>query len=183
MFCSFANSLPLQTTMFYSQNPESRYLMSKLLVFGPSSFPLLTTKSGAVVMAGGYYGAGRVVVLPHELLLSNTALMVGSALWVSGQDSVVVGEDWKRLVPRFVMDPLSKAWSRLANDWCYREVGRGAMPQHEHRFVSRENLLQENPQFYVTEGHYGDHSESLLEYVRSGRLDHFRSRGIKGSLS
>ena len=168
--------------MFYSQNPESRYLMSKLLVFGPSSFPLLTTKSGAVVMAGGYYGAGRVVVLPHELLLSNTPLMVGSALWVSGQDSVVVGEDWKRLVPRFVMDPLSKAWSRLANDWCYREVGRGALPQHEHRFVSRENLLQENPKFYVTEGHYGDHSESLLEYVRSGRLDHSRSRGIKGPL-
>ena len=53
--------------MFYSQNPESRYLMSKLLVFGPSSFPLLTTKSGAVVMAGGYYGAGRVGLLPHQL--------------------------------------------------------------------------------------------------------------------
>ena len=81
----FANNLRLQTTMFYSQNPEKHYTMSKLLVFGPSSFPLLTTKSGAVVMAGGYYGAGRVVVLPHELLLSNTALMVGSALWVSGR--------------------------------------------------------------------------------------------------
>ena len=27
-----------------------------------------------------------------------------------------------------------------------REVGRGAIPQHEHRFVSRENLLQENLQ-------------------------------------
>ena len=54
--CFLANSLSLQTTMFYSQNPASRYLMSKLLVFGPSSFPLLTTKSGAVVMAAGYYG-------------------------------------------------------------------------------------------------------------------------------
>ena len=54
--CFVANSLSLQTTMFYSQNPASRYLMSKLLVFGPSSFPLLTTKSGAVVMAAGYYG-------------------------------------------------------------------------------------------------------------------------------
>ena len=30
--------------MFYSQNPEKHYTMSKLLVFGPSSFPLLTTK-------------------------------------------------------------------------------------------------------------------------------------------
>ena len=44
----------LQTTMFYSQNPEKHYTMSKLLVFGPSSFPLLTTKSGAVVMAAGW---------------------------------------------------------------------------------------------------------------------------------
>ena len=89
----FANNLRLQTTMFYSQNPEKHYTMSKLLVFGPSSFPLLTTKSGAVVMAGGYYGAGRVVVLPHELLLSNTALMVGSALWVSGRVLTAEVED------------------------------------------------------------------------------------------
>ena len=67
--------------------------------------------------------AGRVVLLPHELLLSNTALMVGSALWVSGRDSVVGGgEEWKSLVPRFVMDPLSKAWSRLENDWSYTQV-------------------------------------------------------------
>ena len=155
--------------MFYSQNPEKHYTMSKLLVFGPSSFPLLTTKSGAVVMAAGYYGAGRVVVLPHELLLSNTALMVGSALWASGRDSVVDGADqWKSLIPKFVMDPLSKAWSRLENDWIYDNVGRRAMPQHDCQFVSRENLVQENPPFYVTEGHYEDNSEALLEYVRAG---------------
>ena len=42
------------------------------------------------------------------------------------------------------------------------------MPQHEHRFVSRDKLVEEKPQFYVTEGHYGDHSQDLLEYVRSG---------------
>ena len=155
--------------MFYSQNPEKHYTMSKLLVFGPSSFPLLTTKSGAVVMAASYYGAGRVVVLPHELLLSNTALMVGSALWVSGRDSVVDGGDqWKTLIPKFVMDPLSKAWSRLENDWSYTQVERRAMPQHDCRFVSRENLVQENPPFYVTEGHYEDNSQALLEYVRTG---------------
>ena len=159
----------VQTTMFYSQNPEKHYTMSKLLVFGPSSFPLLTTKSGAVVMAGGYYGAGRGVLLPHELLLANTALMVGSALWVSGRDSLIDGGDqWKRLITRFVMDPNSKAWSRLENDWSYTKVGRRAMPQHDCQFVSRDNLLKENPPFYVTEAHYEDNSEALLEYVRNG---------------
>ena len=155
--------------MFYSQSPESRYMMSKLLVFGQSSFPLLTTRSGAVVMAGAYYGLGRVVVLPHENLLSNTPVMLGSALWVSGKNTIVSGSDhMKELVPRFVMDPQSKGWSRLEDDWVYREVGRQSRPQYPVRWVRRENLLKERPEFYVTEAHYEDNSQALLEYVRRG---------------
>ena len=155
--------------MFYSQSPESRYMMSKLLVFGPSSFPLLTTRSGAVVMAGAYYGAGRVVVVPHECLLSNTPLMLGSALWVSGQSSSLAsGDQWRSLVTEFVMDPQSKAWSRLENDWTYTEVDRRATPQHNVRWLRRENLVEDSPPLYVTQGHYEDHSSDLLQYVRGG---------------
>ena len=65
-----------KTIMFYDE--QSRYLMSKLIVFGPQSFPLLVTFSGAVVMAGAYYGKGKVIVLPHEELLSNVNLLMGS---------------------------------------------------------------------------------------------------------
>ena len=42
------------------------------------------------------------------------------------------------------------------------------MPQHDCQFVGRDKLVQENPPFYVTEGHYEDNSEALLEYVRAG---------------
>ena len=66
------------------------------------------------------------------------------------------------------MDPQSKAWSRLENDWCYTPAGRQARPQHDCQFVSRENICQEKPEFYITEGHYEDNSECLLEYVRTG---------------
>ena len=65
------------TIMFHLNDERKRYVMSKLLVFGPSSFPLLVTRSGAIVMAGAYYGRGRVVALPHEHILSNQNLMLG----------------------------------------------------------------------------------------------------------
>ena len=154
--------------MFFSESQESRYTMSKLMVFGPSSFPLLTTRSGAVVMAGAYYGAGRVVVVPHETLLANTPLMVGSALWVSGASNVIQGDQWKAEIPQFSVDPRSKAWSRLEDDWCYISVGRRASPNHNIQWVTRDNLLKVNPKSYITEGHYDDNRESLLEYVRNG---------------
>lgn len=149
-----------KTIVFFDQ--RTNFMMSKLLVFGASSFPILVTRTGAVVMAGSYYGKGRVVVVPHEQLLANTGLMQGAADWVAGLDVSTLAQS------NITADPNSRAWSRLENDWSYVQVGKRTLPFHDLQFVKREHLLISNPQVYITEGHYDDKAEDLLTYVRNG---------------
>eukprot|EP00092_Neocalanus_flemingeri_P033677 GFUD01036610.1.p1 GENE.GFUD01036610.1~~GFUD01036610.1.p1 ORF type:complete len:423 (+),score=58.41 GFUD01036610.1:52-1320(+) len=149
-----------KTIVFYNQ--RSNFMMSKLLVFGSTCFPILVTRTGAVVMAGSYYGKGRVVVLPHEQMLANTGLMQGAADWVAGLNASSV-ETFN-----IAADPKSKAWSRLENDWSYIQVGKRTLPFHDVQFVKREHILVSRPAVYITEGHYDDHADKLLTYVRDG---------------
>ena len=160
-----------KTIMFQAPDPQRRFVMSRLLLFGPSVFPVMVTRAGAVVMAGAYYGRGRVIVLPHENLLANTALMIGAGLWVSGQDVIVDNGDngHKEHLPKMTVDPRSKAWSRLEGDWVGVRVGPGkTVPTYECDFLSRSRLLEVKPPMYVTQGHYDEGSEQVLEYVRRG---------------
>merc|ERR1712004_727480 len=141
-------------------NHEREFTMSTLLVFGASAFPLLSTEDGRIVMAGAHFGKGRVVVLPHESLLQDRQLLSGAAQWVASSPSPVVSAD-----------PVSRA----GGNWVYIN------PWHRHlkqpfddmNQVGRQNLLDfqeqvEEPQVYITEGHYDDHGENVVEYVRRG---------------
>uniref|UniRef100_A0A8C6U4B0 Peptidase M60 domain-containing protein n=1 Tax=Neogobius melanostomus TaxID=47308 RepID=A0A8C6U4B0_9GOBI len=47
---------------------------SEILVHGPLSFPISTSPEGRAVIAGGYYGEGRVVVVSHEGRLGSEKL-------------------------------------------------------------------------------------------------------------
>eukprot|EP00092_Neocalanus_flemingeri_P029702 GFUD01032249.1.p1 GENE.GFUD01032249.1~~GFUD01032249.1.p1 ORF type:complete len:415 (+),score=73.98 GFUD01032249.1:56-1300(+) len=150
-------SMP-KTIVFY--NEQSQYLMSKLMVFGATSFPILETKSGAIVMAGSYYGKGRVVVLPHETILANTRLMQGAADWASGSHVSSVE------TCNIAADPTSKAWSR--DGWVYIQVGKRTLPFNDIQFVKRQNILTSKPSVYITRSHYDDNADNLLTYVRNG---------------
>ena len=67
------------------------------------------------------------------------------------------------------IDPRSKAWSRLERDWVYKNVGVGQqVPTYNCDFIPRQDLLARSPPMYMTQGHYGDHNDQLLEYVRQG---------------
>ena len=93
--------------------------MSRLLLLGPAAFPVLVTRAGAAVMAGAHYGRGRVLVVPHENMLANTALMIGAGLWVSGRNVICdTGENHhKKHLPRMTVDSRSRAWCRMEGDW------------------------------------------------------------------
>ncbi|XP_072311755.1 TRPM8 channel-associated factor homolog [Eucyclogobius newberryi] len=47
---------------------------SEVLVHGPLSFPIAANPDGRAVIAGGYYGKGRVIVVSHEGLLGNKTM-------------------------------------------------------------------------------------------------------------
>uniref|UniRef100_A0A3B4AWN7 Peptidase M60 domain-containing protein n=1 Tax=Periophthalmus magnuspinnatus TaxID=409849 RepID=A0A3B4AWN7_9GOBI len=47
---------------------------SEVLVHGPLSFPITTNPGGQAMIAGGYYGKGRIIVVSHEGVLGNTKL-------------------------------------------------------------------------------------------------------------
>ena len=135
------------------------FTMSTLLVFGHSAFPLLSTADGRVVMAGAYFGKGRVLVLPHESLLQHRQLLSGAVQWVSGSPTPIVSAD-----------PVSRAGPL----WQYINPWRNLRPPFDDmNSVGRQHLLgfQElstGPQVYITEGHYDDHGEDVIEYVRRG---------------
>ena len=144
-----------------SLNPAGKSTLSTLLVFGHSAFPLLATADGNVAMAGAHFGKGRVVVLPHEDLLQLRPLVAGAAEWVSGSPSMIVKAD-----------PISRGWTK--NGWQYvNPLERPNQPFDDMERVGREDLLHSQaqspePQVYITEGHYEDHCEDVVEYVRRG---------------
>ena len=148
---------PGSITLF---NTEREFTMSTLMVFGHSAFPLLSTADGRVVMAGAHFGKGRVLVLPHESLLQDRQLLSGAAQWVSSS-----------LTPRVSADPVSRAGSlwQYINPW-HRHLKQ---PFDDMESVCRQFLLhyQEislEPLVYITEGHYDDFREDVVEYVRRG---------------
>ena len=74
-------------------------------------------------------------------------------------------------IPKLYVDPKSKAWSRLEGDWVsvdLRQSVRSSVPNYNCQFITRDKLLAVNPPFYITQAHYDDHREDLLEYVRRG---------------
>lgn len=60
--------------------------MSRLLVFGPSAFPVMVTRAGAVVVAGAYYGRGRVIVMAHE----NSTHLAADTKWCLFDNDVLI---------------------------------------------------------------------------------------------
>jgi len=150
---------PPPVSLYKLHSREDNFVMSKLLLFGSQAFPLLTTGSGIVVMAGSYYGKGKVVVLPHEALLQHEALMRGAMEWVKGFND-------KEGVPLVSMDPVSRA----GGNWVYVNPLRRRYP-FEKTAVKRDQLMsnkETTPRIYITEGHYDDHSDCVLDYVRNG---------------
>ena len=141
-------------------NTDREFTMSTLLVFGHSAFPLLSTADGRVVMAGAHFGKGRVLVLPHESLLQDRQLLSGAAQWVSSSPTPIISAD-----------PVSRAGSlwQYINPW-HRQLKQ---PFDDMKSVCRQFLLDfqeisSEPQVYITEGHYDDYREDVVEYVRRG---------------
>ena len=145
-------------------NPANVFIMSKLLVFGPSAFPLLTAPDDSVVIAGAHYGRGRVVVLPHERLLEDKPLMTSLAAWVARSRGQLNIDFYVSA------DPVSKAgrlW-RHVNPW-----HRLTRPFDSMLMAGRDKLSQyqthhPGPHVYITEGHYDDHADQVIAFVRNG---------------
>jgi len=128
---------------------------SNLILFGPTAFPILITSKNYVAAAGARYGKGRLVVLPHEAVLCHGGLMQGAIEWCANKANA-----------RVSMDPLTKAWTR--NGWQYKDVKRTRRdPPFEVTYIDRDKINQDYP-VYITEGHYEDHADHLMEYVRNG---------------
>ncbi|XP_023256309.1 TRPM8 channel-associated factor 2 [Seriola lalandi dorsalis] len=49
-------------------------IVSEVMVHGPLTFPIGTTKNGQAFLAGAYYGQGRVIVVSHEGLLGRETM-------------------------------------------------------------------------------------------------------------
>ena len=141
-------------------NTEREFTMSTLLVFGHSAFPLISTADGRVVMAGAHFGNGRVLVLPHESLLQDRQLLSGAAQWVSSSPTPIVSADpMSRAGPLWqYIDPWHRHLKKPFDDM--NSVGRRYLLGSQERYPG--------PQVYITEGHYDDHGEDVVEYVRRG---------------
>ena len=78
--------------------------------------------------------------------------------------------DWcgQKLNCPIARDPTTKRRHAESGNWVYAQVERRE-PRHKWRSVyfSRDKLSINIP-VYVTEAHYDDHSEHLMEYVRKG---------------
>ena len=78
--------------------------------------------------------------------------------------------DWcgQKLNCPIARDPTTKRRHAQSGNWVYAQVERRE-PRHKWRsvYLSRDKLSINIP-VYVTEAHYDDHSEPLMEYVRKG---------------
>ena len=80
-------------------------------------------------------------------------------------------EGRSKAVPKFYLDPRSKAWSRLERDWTYVDIRQSvvrSVPNYNCDYITRDNLLAKNPPFFITQAHCDDNKDVLLEYVRNG---------------
>ena len=128
---------------------------SNLILFSPTAFPILVTDKGYVAVAGARYGKGKLVVVPHEAVLSHGGLMQGAIDWCTNQ----------RNTTSIFVDPLTKGWRR---GWQYMDVRRTRKdPPFPVTFLDRNKLSADIP-VYITEGHYEDHADHMMEYVKNG---------------
>ena len=105
-----------------------------------------------------------------EIKSSHSVMFIisGCAMWLSDKKTSY-DCDVNQIIPEFYVDPNSHAWSRLAGGWCQVDVRGGAnVPNYPVEYIQRRNLLKKNPPFYITQGHYDEHSDILLEYVKNG---------------
>ena len=128
---------------------------SNLILFSPTAFPIFVTTKGYVAVAGARYGKGKIVVVPHEAVLSHEGLMQGAIEWCTGTSNSPVFKD-----------PLTKAWR--GGGWSYFDVRRIAKDSpFPVNYLDRKELSGDIP-VYITEGHYEDHADHLMEYVKQG---------------
>ncbi|KAL6116465.1 uncharacterized protein ACO6RY_01079 [Pungitius sinensis] len=116
-------------------------LFSEALVHGPLSFPICTGDDGRAVLAGSYYGQGRVILITHEypLKLKGLALFWKNAIgWLDQGRQGVVG----------VAPKLHLPW----------ESGL----KHE-RTEFREDLS-----VFVCTAYSDDHKEEIQDFVAQG---------------
>ena len=77
--------------------------------------------------------------------------------------------DWcgKRINCPIIRDPTTKRENEDGT-WSYTQVER-RVPRSKWRstYVARDKISSKIP-VYLTEGHYDDHGEELMEYVRNG---------------
>ncbi|XP_053278859.1 TRPM8 channel-associated factor homolog [Pleuronectes platessa] len=69
-------------------------VLSEVLVHGPLAFPIGTTENGKVFLAGAYYGQGRVILISHEVLLSQepmTQFWSNAVHWLDDCRNGVIG--------------------------------------------------------------------------------------------
>ena len=132
---------------------------SNLILFSPTAFPIMVTNTRSeyenVAVAGARYGKGKIVVVPHEAILSNANFIQGAVEWCGNRRNCPI-----------TVDPLTKAWTGMG--WQYMDVRRTRrrLPFHVS-YVSRDKVTSDIP-VYITEGHYEDHADHLMDYVRNG---------------
>ena len=115
---------------------------SNLILVSPTAFPILVASVGNVAVAGARYGKGKLVVVAHESILCHKGLMQGAVEWCSGTTDSPVFKD-----------PLSKSV-------CHRDP-------FPVKYVGRGEVTGDMS-VYITNGHYEDHVDHLMEYVKHG---------------
>ena len=123
-----------------------------LILFSPTAFPILVTSNGYVAGAGARYGRGKIVVVPQEVVNSQTDLMKGIISWCTNNSRCQV-----------YVDPLTKVWTEFGWEYANSQTSYSFPITYMDR-----NELSKSTKIYITEGHYDDYADHLMEYVRNG---------------
>ena len=162
---SFMSNIPLKSSQWLQcglqmQKSSQRKIVLKhngehypnLILFSPTAFPILVTSNGYVAAAGARYGKGKIVIVPQEVVMFQTDLMKGIMNWCTNSSRC-----------RVYVDPITKVWTEFG--WHY------ANSQTPYSFpvtYVERNSISQAMKIYLTEGHYDDHADHLMEYVRNG---------------
>ena len=123
-----------------------------LILFSPTAFPILVTNNGYVAGAGARYGKGKIIVIPQEVVRFQTDLMKGVISWLSNNSRCQVH-----------VDPLTKVWTDFGWQYSNSQTSYSFPVTYINR-TEISNAIK----IYITEGHYDDHADHLMEYVRNG---------------
>lgn len=98
---------------------QGNAISSEILVHGPLAFPIASTADGRALIAGAYYGQGRVIVLTHEGHLGRESLSTffSNALhWLDEGRNGVVGIGLKLALDNLSKSGLKCELSNFKND-------------------------------------------------------------------